>query len=196
MAIQALVATYAAVLVAEIAGDKLLYTTGVLATRFRPAPMMCGIALALMAKMGAAVVIGDAVGALPRAPLAAVTAAGFVWMASKLWREAGRGETSRSAQGGVRAAFVSFASVFFAEWADLGQLTAAAMAAQFRAPVVVWTGAVLAMTTKTAVAVTLGARLRHWLRRRVPHPVLRYGGVGALLLIGVLAVAETLLRQP
>src|ERR1035441_9450830 len=49
-----LFATYGAVFVAEIAGDKLLYTTGVLATRYRTAPILCGMAIAFMAKMGVA----------------------------------------------------------------------------------------------------------------------------------------------
>jgi putative Ca2+/H+ antiporter (TMEM165/GDT1 family) len=49
-----LFATYGAVFLAEIAGDKLLYTTGVLAARYRTAPILCGMAVAFMAKMGAA----------------------------------------------------------------------------------------------------------------------------------------------
>src|SRR6185503_12792593 len=39
-------ATYAAVFAAEIVGDKLLYTTGVLATRYRAVPIMLGMSLA------------------------------------------------------------------------------------------------------------------------------------------------------
>ena len=34
--------TFGAVFVAEIVGDKLLYTTGVLAARYRTAPIMLG----------------------------------------------------------------------------------------------------------------------------------------------------------
>ena len=51
--IEAFGVTYLAVLVAEIVGDKFLYTTGILATRYRPTPMMLGLALAFMVKMGA-----------------------------------------------------------------------------------------------------------------------------------------------
>ena len=40
-------ATYGAVFLAEIVGDKLLYTTGVLATRYRPMPIVIGATLAL-----------------------------------------------------------------------------------------------------------------------------------------------------
>ena len=35
-------AAYGAVFLAEVAGDKLLYITGVLATRYRPVPVIAG----------------------------------------------------------------------------------------------------------------------------------------------------------
>src|SRR5712672_3494254 len=57
--------TYGAVFVAEIVGDKLLYTTGVLATRYRTIPIMCGMVVAFMAKMGGAVLVGKAISTLP-----------------------------------------------------------------------------------------------------------------------------------
>jgi hypothetical protein len=41
----------------EIVGDKLLYTTGVLATRYRSVSIMIG--MAIFAKMGVAVAAGD-----------------------------------------------------------------------------------------------------------------------------------------
>src|SRR5205823_5627350 len=59
-------ATYAAVFAAEIVGDKLLYTTGVLATRFRTLPIVVGVTIAFMAKMGVAVAVGEAISRLPR----------------------------------------------------------------------------------------------------------------------------------
>src|SRR5262249_59507953 len=48
-------ATFGAVFIAEIVGDKLLYTTGVLAARYRTWPIMLGMASAFMPKMGVAV---------------------------------------------------------------------------------------------------------------------------------------------
>ena len=58
-------ATYGAVFVAEIVGDKLLYTTGVLATRYRTLPIMVGMAFAFMIKMAVAVLFGEFVSKLP-----------------------------------------------------------------------------------------------------------------------------------
>ena len=44
--ISVFLAAYAAVFAAEIVGDKLLYTTSVLATRYRFAPILGGVAMA------------------------------------------------------------------------------------------------------------------------------------------------------
>ncbi|MEI9973918.1 MAG: hypothetical protein WDO73_18820 [Ignavibacteriota bacterium] len=43
------------VFMAEIVGDKLLYTTGLLATRYKTLPILCGMAVAFMLKMAVAV---------------------------------------------------------------------------------------------------------------------------------------------
>ena len=66
-----------------------------------------------------------------------------------------------------RGALVSFAAIFFPEWGDAGQLAAAMLAAQHRAPGVVWLGATLAMVTKATLAVTLGIGLRRYVSQRV-----------------------------
>ena len=80
-------ATYAAVFVAEIVGDKLLYTTGVLATRYRTLSIVPGMAAAFMLKMGVAVAVGAAVSQLPRPLVAVITGASFVGVALTLWHK-------------------------------------------------------------------------------------------------------------
>jgi putative Ca2+/H+ antiporter (TMEM165/GDT1 family) len=50
--------------------------------------------------------------------------------------------------------------IFFSEWADFGQLAAAALAAKTHAPVAVWLGGSLALCTKGALALALGVSLR------------------------------------
>src|ERR1700720_2467583 len=88
-------ATYGAVFVAEIVGDKLLYTTGVLATRYRTIPIMLGMVVAFMAKMGVAVLVGKAISTLPPLLVAAVTATSFLGVAYALWRKPTAGSESR-----------------------------------------------------------------------------------------------------
>ena len=190
--ISILAATYGAVFVAEIVGDKLLYTTGVLATRYRTAPIMVGMLVAFMAKMAVAVAVGQAISKLPPLLVAALTTASFVGVAIALWRkpvERGSVEKDRRIS---RSALVAFATIFFSEWGDVGQITAATMAARFGAPIAVWVGAVAAMATKGALAASIGAGVRQWIVEHIPPKVVRYAGVSALLVLGLLSVLETL----
>jgi len=183
-------ATFGAVFIAEIVGDKLLYTTGVLAARYRTAPIMIGMAAAFMAKMGVAVLIGEAISKLPRFLVAAVTAVSFVGVAIALWRKNDEYRHERDQHKAHRAAMISFAAIFFSEWGDVGQVTAAAMAAKYHIALVVWLGAVSAMITKGSLAAFLGAGIRRWIHDRVSPKVVRYVGAGLLLLLGVLSVWE------
>ena len=125
-----LFAAYGAVFAAEIAGDKLLYTTSVLAARYRTAPILCGMAIAFMAKMGVAVLVGKAISKLPPLLVAAMATVNFFVIAYALWRKPDGGEEKQEYPAS-RAMMVSFATIFFSEWGDIGQLTAATLAARF-----------------------------------------------------------------
>jgi putative Ca2+/H+ antiporter (TMEM165/GDT1 family) len=190
-----LFATYVAVFVAEIVGDKLLYTTGVLATRYRTTPILFGMAVAFMAKMAVAVLLGKAISTfLPRPVVAALTAINFCAIAYVLWRKPDVREVKEKKEyPASRAALVSFAAIFFSEWGDVGQITAANMAAQYGGwPWSVWLGAVGAMVTKGALAASIGAGVRQWIQAHFSPRTIRYAAVGLLLLLGMLSVIETL----
>jgi len=197
-----LLATYGTVFLAEIVGDKLLYTTGVLATRFRWAPILCGMALAFMLKMGVAVAVGKAISTLPPWLVATITALNFFAIAFVLWRKPDKREVKPKDYPAHHAMLVTFAAIFFSEWGDVGQITAATMAAKFggglanyprfAAPLAVWMGAVLAMVTKGALAASIGASVRGWIQRTFAPKTIRYVAVGLLLLLGTLSVLETL----
>src|SRR5437016_535172 len=88
-------ATYGAVFAAEIVGDKLLYTTGVLATRYRTPPIIVGMGIAFMAKMGVAVLVGKAISRLPPLLVAGLTALNFFAIAFALWRKPDKRETGK-----------------------------------------------------------------------------------------------------
>ncbi|MGE5836015.1 MAG: TMEM165/GDT1 family protein [Acidobacteriota bacterium] len=193
-------ATYGAVFIAEIVGDKLLYTTGVLATRYTSASIMLGMGLAFSGKMAVAVAVGDAISRLPKPFVAVVTAASFIGVAIMLWRKPDVRPEKAKDKAILSGMMVAFAAIFFSEWGDVGMITAAAMAAKFvstaaaRLPtaIVVWAGAVAAMVTKGILAASLGAAVRTWIASRVSARVVRYVGTAALLVLGVLAVLETL----
>ena len=199
-------ATFGAVFLAEIVGDKLLYTTGVLAARYRTLPIMIGMAAAFMAKMGVAVLIGEAISKLPKFLVAGLTAASFIGVAITLWRKDDQYREERDKHKVHKAAMISFAAIFFSEWGDVGQITAAGMSARstalsiangiagaaWRIPLIVWLGAVSAMVTKGMLAAFLGAGIRRWIHDRVSPAVVRYVGVGLLLVLGSLSVIEIL----
>jgi len=191
-----LLATYGTVFIAEIVGDKLLYTTGVLATRYRTAPILFGMACAFMAKMAVAVLVGKAISTLPRLLVAAITTINFFAIAWALWRKPDKRELKEKDREreypASRAALVSFAAIFFSEWGDVGQITAANMAAKFGLPWVVWAGAVAAMVTKGILAASIGASVRGWIQRTFAPKTIRYAAVGLLLFLGLLSVVETL----
>jgi putative Ca2+/H+ antiporter (TMEM165/GDT1 family) len=185
-------ATFVAVFIAEIVGDKLLYTTGVLAARFRTWPIMLGMAVAFMAKMGVAVLVGEAISKLPRVLVASITAISFLSIAFVLWRKSDRPSESKEEHRAHKAAMVSFAAIFFSEWGDVGQVTAATLAAKYHLAVIVWLGAVTAMITKGALATFLGAGVRRWIQDRISPAVVRYVAVSLLLLLGLFTVLEIL----
>jgi putative Ca2+/H+ antiporter (TMEM165/GDT1 family) len=184
-----LFAAYGAVFAAEIAGDKVLYTPSVLAARYRTAPILCGMAIAFMAKMGVAVLVGKAISKLPPLVVAAVTTVNFFAIAYALWRKPNRGESKKDSPAS-RAMMVSFAAIFFSEWGDFGQVTAATLAARFGSPLVVWVGAVGAMVTKGALAAYAGAAVQQWVQQHVSPKTVRYVAVAVLLLLGLLSAAE------
>jgi putative Ca2+/H+ antiporter (TMEM165/GDT1 family) len=185
-----LFASYGAVFLAEIVGDKLLYTTGVLASRYRTGPVLFGMACAFMLKMGVAVLVGEAISRLPRLLVAGVTAASFVGVAVALWRKPAKAGGPKQGHAASKAALVSFATIFLSEWGDVGQITAATLSARFGLPLVVWAGAVGAMVTKGALAASVGTGVRRWIVARVSPRAVRYCGVGLMLALGALSVWE------
>ena len=186
---------FAAVFIAEIVGDKLLYTTGVLAARYRTAPIMIGMAIAFMAKMGVAVLVGAAIAKLPRILVATITAISFLGVAVVLWRKPDQKQEAKQEHTHKKAAMVSFAAIFFSEWGDVGQVTAATLAAKYHLGLVVWLGAVSAMVTKGVLAAFLGAGIRRWIQDRVSPKVVRYAAVILLILLGSLSVGEILVER-
>lgn len=176
-------ASYGTVLVAELAGDKSLYTLGSLATRFAFAPLLAGAALAFAVKMLAAVLLGSVVAQLPPLAISVLSAGTFFAMAFVMSRERSMESHAASAGRWTHAMLVSFVAIGVPEWGDAGQLATAVLVAEGGDPLAVWLGAMLAMITKGALALALGIGLR----RFVPRDLIRRGTVVLCLAMGVLA---------
>jgi len=179
-------AAFATVFLTEIIGDKALFTIGALVARFRSFPVFCGIVLAFMAKMLAAVLLGRAIAGLPAGLVAAASAFAFLTTAIVICfkkREEDSPADNTLARFWPKAMLTAFAAIFFSEWADAGQISAAMLSARHQAPLVIWFGATLALITKGTLALSLGVGLRRYL----PLKVLRYGAFTLCLTMSILS---------
>jgi Ca2+/H+ antiporter, TMEM165/GDT1 family len=181
-----LLASYVSVLVAELVGDKMVYTIAALSARFKPAHVLSGMIAAYLAKTLAAVELGSVITKLPRTLVSAASTATFFMAALFIWRNRpeerveGLVKPSRWSNG----AAVSFATIFFSEWADVGQIATVALVARFHHPMLVWVGAALALCTKGTVAVIVGGPLLS----HVPSAVLRTVAASWCLALGTLSL--------
>jgi Ca2+/H+ antiporter, TMEM165/GDT1 family len=168
--------------------DKSLFASLVLGTRFRPLPVFCGVAAAFAVHVVIAVVVGGVFALLPRRlvlfVVAALFAGGSVLLLTGREDDQQAVATARDAadQHPLRVALASFGVVFLGEWGDITQITTANLAARYGDPVSVGIGALLALWSVAALALTLGRGLL----RRVPTRLVRRltGAVlGALALV-------------
>jgi putative Ca2+/H+ antiporter (TMEM165/GDT1 family) len=180
------IAAFAAVFFAEMIGDRSLYTISSLASSFGTARVAAGVSVAFAMKMAVAVLLGRQMAQLSPSVVAAVSATTFFATAVVLYRK-GRRRSALVSRGDapfVRASTVSFAAIFFTEWADVGQITAAMLVARFGAPLLVWSGATAAMMSKGIVALAIAAGLRN----RLKPEWLQYGACATCIVLGCLAV--------
>jgi len=187
MDISVLFAAFWIILIAEITGDKSLFTITSLTMRLNTWAVLLGLSAAFMLKMLVAVLIGQALTELPIKLLTVITVVTFFATALVLWFRREEAEDAEQAQKSVpRSIAVSFASIFFIEWGDIGQITAAALTAQSKAPLMVWLGASLALITKGVLAITLGGTARRFL----PKNFLRLTAVGVCLILGIASIVQ------
>jgi putative Ca2+/H+ antiporter (TMEM165/GDT1 family) len=103
--------------------------------------------------------------------------------------EEGAAEASRAVadRRPVRVTLASFGVVFLGEWGDITQITTANLAARYRDPISVGIGALLALWSVSALALTVGRGLV----RRVPTRLVRRltGVVLAVLAVATLVEA-------
>jgi Ca2+/H+ antiporter, TMEM165/GDT1 family len=168
--------------------DKSLFASLVLGTRFRPLPVFCGVAAAFAVHVVIAVAVGGVFALLPRRlvlfVVAALFAGGSVLLLTGREDDQQAVATARDAadQHPLRVALASFGVVFLGEWGDITQITTANLAARYGDPLSVGIGALLALWSVAALALTLGRGLL----RRVPTRLVRRltGAVlGALALV-------------
>jgi len=180
-------AVFAVIFVGELP-DKTMLASLVLSTRGRPLAVWLGSAAAFVVHVVIATTLGTVLfRLLPPHVVDAVVAAIFLVGAGIAAVEAIREHRHRgqpeppevppSRPG--RIAVTAFTVIFVAEWGDLTQLLTANLAAHYHDPLSVATGAVLALWTASAIAVTSG----QWLARVVDAVLVR--ALTAVVLAGL-----------
>lgn len=176
---------FIAVFIVELAGDKTVYTVSSLCTRLPAGPIYVGISLAFMGKMLVAVMLGHVIASIPPRILACLNAATFFLMAVALWRKRGERLQTVGPTTGLGTYVLAFSSVFFSEWADGGQLTAAALASRYRVPFVIWGAGTLALMTKGLLAVGVGKGVCRYL----PAVAVQRFAFAVALVLGILSLS-------
>jgi putative Ca2+/H+ antiporter (TMEM165/GDT1 family) len=169
--------------------DKTLVATVVLATRYRPLPVLLGVSAAFFVQCLVAVTAGRALTLLPRRVVAALVAVLFAIGAVLVLRGGGEEDAARQDAGtGWRRAWTSFGVVFAAEWGDASQLATAALTARYHDILAVFTGSLLALLLLATLAVTIG----HTLTRRVPVHLIRRAAGLLFIAFAAIATIETI----
>jgi len=184
--LEAFLASFGLVFLAEL-GDKSMVLAIAFAARYRPWPVLGGIAIAAFTMLGLSTLLGAALGAaLPERAVA--IGGGLIFLGFGIWtllddddddddEEAG-GLRSSSVLLGVTLAFL------IAEFGDKTMLATLTLAGT-QPPVPTWIGASLGMTAASGIAIAVATLVGRQLNERV----LRLVAAGAFLLFGLLLVA-------
>jgi putative Ca2+/H+ antiporter (TMEM165/GDT1 family) len=177
-------ATYGTIFLAELAGDKSVYTISSLTMRFRPLYVFFGFSGAFMVKMLLAVLLGQVIAGLPRSVVASTSTATFFLTALVIWFKRTDNVPRREYENYFsKAALITFAALLFSEWGDIGQIMAASLTARYQVPLIVWLAATLALVTKGLLALALGRGLRKY----IPLHMLRPVAASVCLIMGVIS---------
>jgi putative Ca2+/H+ antiporter (TMEM165/GDT1 family) len=172
--------------------DKTLVASLVLSTRYRPRPVLLGVAAAFAVQCVIAAAAGGVITLLPRRVVEAVVAVLFAVGAALLIRESlGDEEDVELAEARESAPFgrvvaTSFGVLFAAEWGDASQIATAGLVARHRGvvhAVATGIGAWLALVVVAAMALVAGRVIV----RRVPLRLVHRAAGVAFAVFAVLA---------
>lgn len=187
--ITAFVATILVILPVELP-DKTLMATLVLTTRYRPLPVLAGVSAAFLVQCVVAVAAGGLLNLLPHRFVAGVVAVLFGVGAYILLRgHSGDNDAevrTHAEKSPFRMALASFGVLFAAEWGDASQLATAALTARYDAPLAVFLGSFLALTSVAGLAIIAGKQIT----KRVPLPLIQKVAGVLFAVFAVLAAIE------
>jgi Ca2+/H+ antiporter, TMEM165/GDT1 family len=186
---------FGAVLLVELP-DKTLVATLVLSTKYRPRPVLLGVAVAFAVQCAVAVTAGGLLRLLPHRVLETIVAALFAFGAFVLFRESVGGEED-DAEGGPapieqlsnqKIFAISFGVLFAAEWGDASQLATAGLVARYGEPLVTGLGAFLALVGVATLAVSAGKVIM----RKVPLNLLHQLAAALFAVFALIALTAAI----
>ena len=178
--------------------DKTLVASLVLSTRYRPRPVLIGVAAAFAVQCVIASAAGGMITLLPRRGVEAVVAALFAVGAVLLIRESLGAEEdvelaeAREAAPFGRVVVTSFGVLFAAEWGDASQIATAGLVARHHGvlhAVATGVGAWLALVAVAVVAVLAGRVVVRRIPLRLVHRLAGVAFAGFAVAAGIAAAA-------
>lgn len=185
---EAFLISFAVIFVAEL-GDKSQLLALALAARYRPLPVLVGIALGAAFMFALSVAVGAVVGAaLPTRVINVV--AGLAFVGFGLWTLRGEDEEEDEETPEVRAHSVVLTTAGAFLVAELGDKTmlATITLASTNGVLGTWGGATLAMVAADALAIALGALLG----ARLPERAIRVGAAVLFFVFGAVLIVDGL----
>jgi len=181
---------FGAILLVELP-DKTLIATLVLSTKYRPRPVLVGVACAFAIQCVLAVTAGGLLHLLPHRILEAIVAVLFAVGAFLLFRESVsdeeddiEDETPAAVSLSNRRIFgISFGVLFAAEWGDASQLATAGLVARYGQPIAIGLGAFLALVGVAVLAVLAGKAIL----RKVPLELVHKIAAGLFAVFAIVA---------
>jgi putative Ca2+/H+ antiporter (TMEM165/GDT1 family) len=195
--VSAALIAFGVVLLVELP-DKTLVASLVLSARFRPRPVLLGVAAAFAVQCSIAAAAGGVLTLLPRRAVEGVVGALFAIGAVLLIRESLEPDdavelaAAREAAPYWRVVATSFAVLFAAEWGDASQLATAGLVARRSGvghAVATGVGAWFALVTVAAVAVVAGRAVVRRVPLRLVHRVAGIAFAGFAIAAVVTAMA-------
>jgi Ca2+/H+ antiporter, TMEM165/GDT1 family len=188
---EVLLLSFWTVFVAELVGDKSIYSIASLSLRFRAGVLFTGITAAFAGKMLAAVLLAKVLVRL-HFWTDFLSAVAFFVSAFFLWIEEPEAiQAPKPGSGGWWPGLaVCFGALFLTEWGDPSQIAVAALSVKSHTWLEPWLGGSLAMAAKGALAMTIGIKIRDWF----PQKMLRTVATASFLLLGILALSGLALR--
>jgi putative Ca2+/H+ antiporter (TMEM165/GDT1 family) len=179
-----LLAAFGLVFLAEL-GDKSMLLAIAFAARYRPWPVLGGIAIAALVMLGLSTLVGAALGAaLPERALA--IGGGLLFLGFGVWTLREDDDEDEEAQLRSGSVLLGVTLAFLvAEFGDKTMLATATLASTQTA-VPTWLGAAAGMTAASGIAIAVASAVG----ARLPERAVRLVAAGAFLLFGVLLLVE------